>query len=228
MENTIFITGTSRGIGLEFVKQYAENKWHVYASARQISESLANLAKKYNNIHLIEFDVTDFKSYQNIANQLKDIPIDIILNNAGIYGKQNQEIGNLEPENFHAVYTTNTIAPVMVVQNLLPNLEKGKLKLIVNISSRMGCIGENNTGDDYAYRSSKSALNSIMKSLQTDVQDKGIKVLLLHPGWVKTDMGGQDAYIDTNTSVTGMCKVIEQARSLKDLFYNYEGKALSW
>lgn len=229
MEKRVFITGGNRGIGLEFVKYYATQRWNVVVATRHpTSESMLALQAQYNNLQTIQLDVTDFGQYDQLEQYFQDKPIDLLINNAGISGMPGQTIGHVNADNLQHVFSVNTFAPIMLIQSLLPALLKGNEKTIVNITSKMGSIADNTSGRSYAYRSSKTALNAIMRSLQIDIQDQGVKVLLLHPGWVKTDMGGPEALIDTKTSINGMIKVIEQAHTLPDQFYDYQGQVIPW
>lgn len=229
MTQSVCITGASRGIGLEFVQQLAKNNWDVYAVTRHPeAKALLTMAEQYPNVHIVQGDITNFHELSHLAKQFEGKKLDILINNAGTSGVPNQRIGQVDPENMQQVFKTNTIAPIMVCQTLLPALERGSRKLIVNITSRMGSIADNDSGGSYAYRSSKSALNAIMHSLQIDLKDKGFKVLLLHPGWVKTDMGGASALVTTEASVKKMLSLIEQANDLAEEFYHFEGEVLPW
>lgn len=229
MAKSVLITGGNRGIGREFVEHYAKQGDKVYVVLRNPNApAIQELVNQYKNIEIIELELTDFNDYSKLETYFKDRPIDVLINNAGISGERNQTIGHFSPENFENVIKINTIAPVMMIQTLYPALQKGEDKVIVNITSRMGSIADNDSGKSYAYRSSKAALNCVMRSLQIDVAKDGFKVLLLHPGWVKTDMGGENALLDTKTSVQHMCKLIDSAHELPDLFYHCEGQPLPW
>jgi NAD(P)-dependent dehydrogenase (short-subunit alcohol dehydrogenase family) len=226
MQNhTILITGTNRGIGLEFTKQYAEAGWHVHACCRepQSSAALMALANQYPNIHLHALDVSDFSQMTQLSNQLKALSIDALINNAGVYPEQ------LNTSEWLNAFLINAIAPYEMVKAFLPQIRKGNLRKIATLSSKMGSIDDNTSGGSYAYRSSKVAANMVMKSLSVDLVPEGIAVVMLHPGWVLTDMGGPNALIDTKTSVTGMRKVIEKL-SLANTgkFIAYDGKEIPW
>ncbi|MCS5709304.1 SDR family oxidoreductase [Candidatus Berkiella cookevillensis] len=228
MTKAILITGCSRGIGLEFVKVYAQLGWQVYAIVRKSNPEFEKLVEKYSNIETITFDVTHFQAYEKLKKYFETKTIDVLINNAGIYGDQDQSIGNLNIDALQKVFMTNTFAPILMTQTVLDAILRGSTKTIVNITSRMGSIADNTSGQYYAYRSSKAALNAMMRSLQIDLQDKGVKVLVLHPGWVKTDMGGLNALIDTETSVKALYEVIEQAHKLPEMFYSYQKELLPW
>lgn len=229
MNKSILITGANRGIGFEFLQHYAKEGWEVFAVVRNTEqEHFKNLVSQFENITPIQLDVADFSNYTILENIFKNRSLDVLLNNAGTSGEKNQTIGNINAENFQNVLTINTIAPIMLTQTLYSALQKGQEKLIVNITSRMGSIADNTSGRSYAYRTSKAALNCLMHSLQIDIENEGFKVLLLHPGWVKTDMGGDNAAIDCKTSIEAMCQLIAKAHTLPEQFYHYEGKTLPW
>jgi NAD(P)-dependent dehydrogenase (short-subunit alcohol dehydrogenase family) len=232
---SVFITGTNSGIGLEFVKQYAADGYQVFASYLPAGDKsqLQQLAVNYNNIALIPLDITQESEIKKVAQELKSDNIDILINNAGIYG-DGQELDEISKELMVQVFTVNAAGPLLVTKHLIDHVSRSSLKTIVSISSRMGSIAstareEQQGADAYAYRASKAALNSIMQSVAIDTHARGTRVLLFHPGHVKTAMGGPHAKIDTYTSVSGIRNVIEKApRSLEKLFYNYDGSLIPW
>lgn len=240
MKHTVLITGTTRGIGLEFAKQYAAAGWDVLACSRHPeAAALQQLTSIHSNVSVWELDVCNPKQIRKLVNDLQGKPIDLLINSAGIYGWEendedaDQTLDNVSIEAMSKVYEVNCIAPLMLSRSLLPNLEMSLLRTIVSITSRAGSIGDNTNGGIYAYRSSKAALNMAMKSLAVDLKPQQIKVILLHPGWVKTDMGGPDALIDTETSVKGMRQVIDTqvqkpTIDTDNIFMNYKGEILPW
>ncbi|WP_228010910.1 SDR family NAD(P)-dependent oxidoreductase, partial [Vibrio sp. OPT20] len=120
-------------------------------------------------------------------------------------------------------------APLKLVETLLPLIEISDVKKIACLSSRVGSMSENTSGGGYIYRSSKAALNSVVKSLSNDLTDNGVTVLALHPGWVQTEMGGPNALIDTDTSASGLIKVIESANTeVSGHFFNFDGSEIDW
>jgi NAD(P)-dependent dehydrogenase (short-subunit alcohol dehydrogenase family) len=228
---TVLITGANRGLGLEFTKQYAEDGWQVIACTRHpaLAEDLNQLAQKYlKQIAIHKLEVADFKQINELASKIKDQPLDLLLNNAGIYGGE-QKFGTLEPEKWLQVFTINTIAPIKVAEAFLPNLLEGHKKQIVSVTSKMGSIDDNTSGNFYAYRSSKAALNMANKSLSIDLKSQGITAIVIHPGWVQTDMGGDNAPTKPYESVSGMRKTIANL-TLSDTgkFYEYTGKEVAW
>ena len=224
---TVLITGANRGIGLEFARQYAEAGYRVHAACRTpgSADALGSLGK---GVKLHALDVTDHGRIEALAAGLKGEAIDIVINNAGIYGAQ-QELGKIDYAAWEEVMRVNTLAPLKMAECFLPHLEAGKMKMIASLTSRMGSIAENDAGGVYIYRSSKAALNAAARSLAIDLAPRGITVIVFHPGWVKTDMGGAGALIDAETSVGGMRAVIAGAGP-KDSgrFFNYDGTEVPW
>lgn len=229
---TVLITGTNRGLGLEFVKQYAQEGWQVIACCRhpESAEALQQLALTYPGIRLKSLDVADFKQIEALSAELSNQPVDVLINNAGISGDElGDGFGHLDYATWIDNFIVNCQAPIKMAEVFLPNLKQGGQKLIVNISSLMGSITDNTGGGSIIYRSSKSALNSAMKSLAIELKDQGIGVLLFHPGWVKTDMGGPNALINPDSSISGMRKVIaEFSLAQTGSFIKYDGVSLPW
>lgn len=229
MSQTVFITGANRGIGLSLTELYLQQGAQVHATSRNLADSkkLRALASRYNTLVLHELDVTD---YQRVAQLASELPaIDLLINNAGYYGPKGYGFGNTDIEEWRQVFEINTIAPLKLVENFYPLLQQGKAKKIACISSKVGSMTENTSGGGYIYRSSKAALNSVVKSLSNDLTDEGFTVLALHPGWVRTEMGGPNALIDTQTSADGLAKVIEQStQENSGQFINYDGTELPW
>ena len=228
---SILITGTNRGIGLEFVKHYLKKNEKVIATCRNknSAKELLELKNTTNNLSLVELDVSNPNSINELTSKIIDQPIDIFINNAGVFGPRNTEFGNFNAKEWLDVFNINTIAPLLITQKILKNLRLGKNKKLVFISSKVGSIEENTGGGMYIYRSSKTALNQVIKSLSIDFKDENFIATALHPGWVQTDMGGPNALIDTKTSVKGMAEVIDSL-VLKNSgrFYNYDGSSISW
>ena len=227
----ILITGTNRGIGLEFVKHYLKNNEKVIATYRNknSAKDLLELKNTTSNLSLVELDVSNPNSINEFASKITDQPIDTFINNAGVFGPRNNEFGNFNAKEWLHVFNINTIAPLLITQKILKNLRLGKNKKLVFISSKVGSIEENTGGSMYIYRSSKTALNQVIKSLSIDFKDENFIAAALHPGSVQTDMGGPNALIDTKTSVKGMAEVIDSL-VLKNSgrFYNYDGSSIPW
>ena len=225
---TVLITGANRGLGLEFTKQYLAETWNVMACYRQnqVSKELSVLQKKYSKLKIINLDVTSATSMEELKNNLGKSRLDLLINNAGIYSQSNR-LGQLNIEDLVKVFLTNAVAPLKLSEILIENLKLGELKIIANISSIMGSLNDNHSGGAYGYRAGKAALNMFMKTLSFDLEPLGIKVVNLHPGWVKTDMGGDKAPLEIPMSVQGMRKVIQQF-STTGSFYDYLGHKLPW
>lgn len=229
---TILITGANRGLGLEFCKQYAQEDWTVIACCREPEKAtaLTKLKTEFSNISVLPLDVSDLNQIEQLAKKLDHTAIDILLNNAGIYGDESGHgFGNLDYEQWQKNMTVNVFAPVKLTEILLPNLQRGEQKKVVAMSSLMGSIEDNGSGGSILYRSSKTALNSAMKSIAIDIKQTQIAVLILHPGWVKTDMGGLNAPMEIAGSVSKMRETIanftlEQSGD----FLRFDGSKLPW
>ena len=227
----ILITGANRGLGLEFVERYLESGDDVMASYRNEDSSfdLIKMSNERSNLKLLQLDVSSNKSLNSFAENLGDSPIDIFINNAGVYGPRNSSFGNVDEENWIPAIKINAIAPILLTQLIIKNIKSGADKKLIYITSKMGSIDDNKGGGAYVYRSSKTALNAVVKSLSVDLENEGMTVALIHPGWVKTDMGGPNALIDKDTSVRGMIEVISNLDiSSTGNFYNYDGSIIPW
>lgn len=225
----VLITGTNRGIGLEFAKQYAQDGWSVLACCRdpQHATDLQALAQAHSNIQVLRLDVADFAQIDALALQLKEEKIDVLINNAGIY--PDSSLGAVDTNEWLDAFKVNSMAPLKMATAFTPHIANSQLKKIATLSSKMGSLDNNTSGGSYIYRSTKIAGNMVMKSLSIDLKSFGIAVVMLHPGWVLTEMGGANALIDTKTSVSGLRKVIENlSLSTTGQFIAYDGKAINW
>lgn len=225
----VLITGANRGIGLEFASEYARDGWKVLACCRspQQASALQALAKTHANIKVLALDVADFAQVDALALQLKNLKIDVLINNAGIYPDSSSD--NIDTNDWLDAFKINSMAPLKMAMAFTPHVANSQLKKIATLSSKMGSLDDNTSGGSYIYRSSKAAVNMVMKSLSIDLQSLGITVVTLHPGWVQTEMGGSNALIDTKTSVTGLRKVIEQSNlNTTGQFIAYDGQAIRW
>ncbi len=229
--STTLITGANRGIGLELVRRFAADGWQVIACCRDpgAAGELQSLAQQGSGIEVHTLDVTDHARMLALAAELSDRPIDILLSNAGIYGPKGVAFGDVDPQSWREVLEVNTIAPLMLAQAFADSVAMSEQKLIAVISSKVGSIADNGSGGSYAYRSSKSAVNQVVKSLSIDLADRGITAISLHPGWVLTDMGGPNAEIDTGESVTGLKAILQQAGPAQNgCFVEYNGQPIPW
>ncbi len=221
---TIFITGAGRGIGLELARVYAASGYQVIASVRNIAEAKSVL----DFAELIELEVTDPASVAALQKTMEKKTIDVLINNAGIIGPDAQSATHMDFDGFMKTLEVNTMAPLRIVQALLPALKRGTTPKLATISSLMGSLSYASS-DRVAYRASKAAANKVVQCLATDLKPLGIAVASLHPGWVRTDMGGADADIDVKESAAGI-KVVMDKLSLATTgrFWNYDGSKLAW
>ncbi len=190
---TVLVTGANRGIGLELARQYAARGWKVIGTARKPAEAkeLNALAAGSGGKLVVEtLDVMDLAAIDALAKKYEGQPVDILFNNAGVTGGgANQQFAkNMQWELFDSVHRTNVVGPLKMAEAFLPHLNAGYEKKISNVSSSQGSIGSTRTGTLYIYRSSKAALNMVMKNLANQLKSKGIAVALIDPGPVDTDM----------------------------------------
>ncbi|MFV8781915.1 SDR family oxidoreductase [Microbulbifer sp. SA54] len=231
MPGTIFITGCSRGIGLELTRQFSAAGWDVIATCRNPAAAwaLADLANEFGNIEVHALDVTDYRQMADLARQLDGRPLDILCSNAGYYGPKGVAFGHVDIEEWRKVLEVNTISPYKLVETFMPNLLAGNNKVVGVLSSKVGSIADNSSGGGYIYRSSKTAVNQVVKSLSVDLAGQGITVLALHPGWARTEMGGPNALIPVEESVAGLKNLLLQAtQESSGHFYNYDGSEIPW
>ena len=219
------VTGASRGLGLEWVRQLAARGETVIATARdpEASRELAALGVETHPL-----DVSDQGSVDALAGKLGARPLDAILNNAGV-GGSGPPLPELEWGEVLRTMDVNALGPMRVTQAAWTNLLAGRRKLVVNVTSRMGSIGDNGSGGYYAYRASKAALNMLTKTLALDSRRQGVTCVLLHPGWVATDMGGKQAPLSPQQSVEGMLSVLDRlGPGDSGRFLDWSGTDLPW
>lgn len=227
---TVLITGANRGIGLEFVRQYAIDGWRVLACCRDIS-ALNDLVKQYDKqITVFALDVAKHDQIENLSRELSNESIDILINNAGIYpASRGDGLGQTDYEAWSRAFHVNTMAPLKMVETFISQITKSQLKTIITITSKMGSVADNRGGGSYVYRSSKAAVNMVMKSVAIDLASTGVISVLLHPGWVRTDMGGPNGLISTQQSVSGMRQVIGNlSADDSGAFYAFDGQVVPW
>jgi len=228
----ILITGANRGIGLEMVKYGMEQGWRIFACCRNPhnAESLFNVAKLSNgqiSVHIA--DMMELSTLQALSYELRNDPIDILVNNAGIYGSDKNTFGGVDVDSWMQAFKINSIAPLKMVEAFSEQLFMGKRKLVACMSSKMGSMADNGYGNSYIYRSSKAALNAVVKSLSIDLKDKGLISVALHPGWVKTEMGGPNAEITTRECVEKIFNNLATL-SIQDSgrFIDIDGSDIPW
>jgi len=214
------ITAANRGIGLEFARQLAAAGESVIATARPGTD-VAELEQL--DVRIERLDVSDSASAEALAAKLGSEPIDVLVNNAGFYPKGGA-FEELDMDSMLEAFNVNSLGAMRVTQALLPNLRLGKAKKIVQVTSKMGSMIDNNSGGSYAYRMSKAALNMFNTSLAVDLNDDGFCCAIVHPGWVQTRMGGDSAPITTEESVSGLLKVIASLKPTDSgAFFDYAG-----
>ncbi|KAL1140449.1 hypothetical protein AAG570_000381 [Ranatra chinensis] len=245
---SVLVTGSNRGLGLAIVGRMLTSKsppGHVFATCRRPEQAteLQNLASCHSNLHILPFDVTDFESYGNLVDRVsdavKDDGLNVLFNNAGIPGKYSR-ISYFKASHLIETFTVNTAAPIMLTKAFVPLLKQASRSnkhlpmgtsraAVVNMSSILGSIGLNKDGGHYLYRCSKSALNAATKSFSVDLKSSGILVVSLHPGWVKTDMGGPNAPMTTDRASQHIAQLLcSLSEEHNGGFYSYDGSPLQW
>ena len=228
---SILNTGANRGLGLEWVRQCSDDGWRVFATCRHPAEAaeLQAIASKHSTISLHRLDVTSPEDIRALKWELEGEAIDVLLSNAAIYlDKENAEFGCLRYSEWARTFEVNTMGGMRVAEAFLDNVARSQKRLIVAVTSHMGSIADIESPGDYYYRSSKAALNAAMQGLSVLLKPKGIGVLIIHPGGVKTRMGPRDG-ITPATSVRAVKKIIDRF-TLEDSgrFLRYDGTELPW
>lgn len=245
---SLFITGANRGIGLEFVKQLTrlpQPPRHIFATCRNPSEAkdLLQLASKHNCVHILKLDVSNTSEYPSLVKTVETTldgeGLNVIVNNAGMAGRVQLE--DVTETVMMEHYRVNAVAPLLLIQAFLPLLKKAASTsadvsglscaraAIINITTKVASIDDNKSGGGYPYRASKVALNIITKSLSVDLKPHGILAVVLHPGWVQTEMGGPNALISTETSVSGLLRTMQGLNEeTSGSFFNYDGTVIPW
>jgi len=226
---TLVITGANRGLGFEFVRQYAADGWTIVAINRRSSTELDELAGTHP-IEIVTADLTDDESMRAAVQRIGHPVVDLLINNAGTMGDgsfsesgfEYQAFGTFNRDEWLRVFNINVCTPMALTELLVDKLEAAENAVVVTLSSMLGSNELNTMGNSYAYRASKAAVNSITKSLGINLAARGIVCVALHPGWVRTDMGGPDADIDAVESVTGMRDTIANLTSADS------GRFLAW
>jgi NAD(P)-dependent dehydrogenase (short-subunit alcohol dehydrogenase family) len=228
--STILVTGANRGIGLEFVRQYANDGAKVIACAREPDQATAlkELAEKHRQIEIRALDTSDFKACDALGKHLAAGPIDILINNAGTYGPTRQGADEMDFEGWAYTFAVNTMGPLALSQALHENLKRSREKKLVTVTSGMASTATTE-GGYLAYRASKAAVNNVMRNLSVDWRKDGIIVAVLSPGWVRTDMGGAGAPLSPEQSVTGMRQVIAGlTKADSGKFLTWQGQERPW
>ena len=222
---TIMITGASRGLGLEFARQFYNEECRVIATCRNPKN--ANELHTIGDIDIHSLDVTDDKSVANLADKLRGENIDILINNAGVIG-QRDGFGRLNYDIWAETMDTNVFGPMRVAEAFRDNVMNSEKKQMIFITSRMGSITEA-VPNAYVYRSSKAALNMAVKCLSAELGEQGLIAVLFHPGHVQTDMGGQAAPVTPQKSIEGMKnQIVALTHDDNGRFLSYDGHQIPW
>jgi len=234
---TVFITGSNRNIGLEFVKQFSENNWNVIATARnpETAKELQTIAAEQDNVVIEQLDVTDHEQIESLAEKYTDQPIDILLSNAALtprYKSAFKKIKGVDFDIARSSFEINVLGPLKLIQSFMPNVEKSQGKKIIALSSKVGSFSERpKIPFMYSYSISKAALNSLLYSLSFESKRKNIVVVAISPGMVNTTPGMKlPGAIETEESVTKMMQVIDDLTMADNgHFIDYEdGRQLAW
>lgn len=230
--HTVLVTGANRGIGLEFVRQYLSDGWRVLAACRVPERARALQragAGSASRLQMVALDVTDAPSVAIAAHELESQPIDLLLNCAGVMGATEQRLGHIDYADWAQVLQVNTLGPLRMLEAFSAHLARGAGRLAVTLTSAMGSIGEATDGNWIAYRTSKAAVNMAVKCAALELAAQRIVCIVMHPGWVRTDMGGAKALLSPSESVAAMRRVIAAVQpGDSGQFFNYDGRPLPW
>jgi NAD(P)-dependent dehydrogenase (short-subunit alcohol dehydrogenase family) len=229
---SVLVTGANRGLGLEFVRQYAAAGWRVYATCRDPARAQPLRAlngETGGRVTVHALDVRDRRGILALASELSGQPLDVLLNNAAIWGSAAQELGQLDDRVWAEVLDVDVLGPVRVTEAFLDQVAASERRTVVVLSSRLGSIAGNDTGGRYMYRSAKAGANAVVRSLAVDLAPRGVICVALSPGWVRTDMGGPAAPVFPEDSVAGMRRVIDRLDlGSTGRFLVYDGSTLPW
>ena len=226
---TVLLIGASRGLGLGLAGELAQRGWQVIATVRDPARAtaLAALAERSGRIEIEKLDVDDVGQLESLATRLADRPLQMLFVNAGISGPRDQSVADLSRTDVAQVMWTNALSPVRIAGRLLPLVNTGGT--VAFMSSILGSIAQNTSGGHELYRISKTSLNMLARGFAaTAGKEKSLVVLNLHPGWVRTDMGGPSAPVGVDESVRGLVDVLEARRNPGHLYLDYQGRELPW
>jgi NAD(P)-dependent dehydrogenase (short-subunit alcohol dehydrogenase family) len=226
------ITGASRGLGLEFVRQILNRGDTLDAGVRapqEARELQALVREAGGRLRVHTLDVADARSVNAFASRVGEgPPLDVLINNAGIFGKS-QPLESMDYEDLAHTFATNALGPMRLTSALLPALRRGSTRRVIHITSQMGSLGSNGMGGYYGYRLSKVALNMAMRNMHLELSGEGFITLAIDPGWVRTDMGGPQAPLLPEESVRGILQVIDRSTAEHGgRFLRYDGSELPW
>ena len=221
---TVLITGANRGLGLEFARQYAADGWRVIATSRSL-EKAAALRSQGAEVHPL--DVADTAAVAALGRELQRETIDVLIANAGIAGPRGMKAEAIDAAGWAEIFRVNTMAPLALAGAFTAQVARSEQRKVIAITSRLGSIAANSEGGMYAYRSSKAALNAVWHSFALDHRE--LIAAVLHPGWVRTDMGGKSAALGVEESVAGMRRVIAGlGKAESGGFFSYDGSPIPW
>ncbi|MFO7738362.1 MAG: SDR family oxidoreductase [Desulfatiglandaceae bacterium] len=231
--SSVLVTGSNRGIGLEWIRQYAEDGWRVFATCRHPEEAreLRKIAKRTRSVSVHRMDVTRPDEINAVAVELLEEPIDVLVSNAGVYLEKYWDVGlrRLNYEDWVYSFQVNSLGPVRVTEAFMEHTAKSEKRLAVITTTHMASITDIASPGAYYYRSTKAALNAVMEGIAHELKEKGIGLLLLHPGHVKTRMGGGGTDLQATESVKGMRALVERfTESDSGRFFRYDGKEMPW
>jgi NAD(P)-dependent dehydrogenase (short-subunit alcohol dehydrogenase family) len=232
MTNTVLITGANRGLGLEFARQYAADGWQVLAACRspRAAAALQKIAAENpGRVTTLAMDVTDADSVRQAAQQVNSTAVELLINSAGIYGARNQGTGAVDYADWARVLQVNTMGPLRVLEAFTAHLTRSERRLVITITSGMGSLADNTSGGSIPYRTSKAAVNMVMRSAAIDLAERSISCVVINPGWVKTDMGGPGARLSPEHSIAAMRQLIGKLGPQDSgKFFNYDGREYPW
>lgn len=227
---TVLITGANRGIGLEHARRYAERGARVFATARvpEEADALAALAKG-GRVEVLEYDAAESDAAAALRRRIGAEPIDLAFANAGAMGTRRQTFGDVDAEAALALLRVNALAPLKLAEAFADNVAASERKIMAFQTSLMGSITDNGSGGAYAYRLSKAALNMVGRSVANDLRGRGVIAVLMHPGWVRTRMGGPSGKISVEECVEGQQRILDAlTQEQSGRFFNYDGHELPW
>jgi len=228
---SILVTGSNRGIGLELVKAFAAKSWRVFAACREPDDAvdLQEVSARHPLLSVHRLDVADPGQIRHLAAELRDLPIDILFNNAGIFGPERQGFGETDPEGWLQTLRVNTIAPLLMAESFVDNVSRSSRKVMASVGSLLGSLADNTSGGYYAYRTSKAGVHMVMRGLAADLAPRGVIAVSFHPGWVRTRMGGAKAPVSPEQSAAGIQRVLlELTPAQNGRFFDFEGHELPW
>ncbi len=224
---SVVITGANRGIGLALARRYVDAGWEVHGTAR--APEAADDLRGLPGVTVYRLDVSEQASIDAFAKAMEGRPIDHLVNNAGVMGSRDISFGRSQLEDWIAILGVNTAAPWLVTERLAGNLEAGDGKRVAVITSQLGSITNASLGWPPIYAASKAGANMVKRQLSLILGEKGIVTIALHPGWVRTAMGGPDATVTPEDSAAGIFRMMTTATpEMNGCFFNYDGTSLPW